>query len=55
MSTTYTSSPTRAHLFAALEDSHNGYGTPGYGPKASKQSHFESLPQAYGDLKKRAP
>ena len=54
MSTAYTRSPTRAYLFAALEDSHSGYGTPEHGPKASKQSHFESLPQAYGDLKKRA-
>ena len=55
MPTAYTSSPTGAYLFAALEGSHSGYGTPGHSPKASKQSHFESLLQAYGDLKKRAP
>jgi hypothetical protein len=52
MQTAYTSSPTGAYLFVALEESHNGNGTPGHGPKASKQSHFESLAQVYGDLKK---
>jgi len=52
MQTAYTSWPTGAYLFVALEESHNGNGTPGHGPKASKQSHFESQVQAYEDLKK---
>ena len=52
MQTAYTSSPAGAYLFVALEEFHNGNGTLGYGPKASKQSHFESLAQVCGDLKK---